>query len=196
MEFWKWLERRYARPDDPLPAKVEAVVAVGIDVSSSGLNTSPQSKAVAEKAVKLFLDTHASKLILTGGYRYRWKHFIYDYDTEADLMNRWVVRQTAVPQKDVILETTSRYTYGNADNVLFILQKNNCQHVAVVAQQWYARRVVATFKKRWADSGIEFAVVKAWSDYGGGSQLRLEIFFFFLLWDTLAFIVSKIKGYY
>jgi len=67
--------------------------------------------------------------------------------------------------------------------------------VIIVAQQRHARRVLATFKKRWQGIGIDIYNVKAWSDYGGGSQSRLDHFFTFAARDILAFIVSKLKGY-
>lgn len=85
----------------------------------------------------------------------------------------------------------------NADECLKIMQENGWKSAIIVAQQWHARRVRATFKKRWAKSGIRFYIIKAHSNYFKemNSQKRFESFWKFALWDTLAFVVSKIKGY-
>lgn len=193
MGFWDNFERRYARLSDDLPDLVEAVIAIGIDVSGDGRSASPQSIAVAEKAVQIFFDQNASKLILTGGY---YKEGSDPRNTEAQLMY-WdvVAKDSRIRQENVILETNSYRTFMNADNVLPILRQYRLRRVVVVAQQWHSRRVAATFSRRWAGNEIMFYVINARSPYGRGSQKRLNNFFYFFLWDTLAFIVSKLKGY-
>lgn len=193
MSFGKWFEERFTRRDDNRPQNVGAIIAIGIDVDKKGLGPSPQSAVVAVGAERIFSelknDNSGLILILTGGYHHKDRPGF----TEAFVMQERI--RNSVPKEAIILEEKSWRTYLNADNVLPILQELHLKQVIIVAQQWHARRVAATFKKRWAYTGIEFAVVKAWSEYGGGSQRRLNNFFYFFVWDTLAFIISKLKGY-
>jgi len=182
----RWLERLFSVCDDSLPEVADAVIGIGIDVSRDGIKASPYSEAVAWKALKLFRHGIVQNVLFTGGYS-------VDGLTEAEAMRR--ILGMAVSEENLFLEQKSFRTYLNADYTLPIVQEKGWKKVIIVAQQWHARRVKATFKKRWAGKGIDIYVVKARSDYGGGSQSRLDHFFTFALWDTLAFIISKIKGY-
>jgi hypothetical protein len=194
MSFWQWLEKRLVTADDPLPRGSAVIIGVGIDVSAVGNSASPYSKAVANKCGELFRAGYGHRIIFTGGY---FKPYVTGV-TEARGMERHLTAD--IPRNIVALELRAQRTgmvsgaHLNADNVLPMLKPNE-KTVIVVAQQWHARRVRAAFNKRWAGSGIDIRVVKAWSDYGGGSQKRLDHFWSFFLWDSLAFVISKLKGY-
>lgn len=182
------LEKLLAVKDDPLPIIADVVIGVGVDVTKRGDKVSPQSRAIAKKCLVLFNAGRAENILLTGGYT------IYPWPvTEARAMCDVIAWQ--VPWENIWLEEESCRTYGNADCSLPIVLEQGWKKVIIVAHQWHARRVRATFKKRWAGQGIEIHVIKAWSEYGGGSQSRLNHFFTFALWDTLAFVYSKLKGY-
>jgi uncharacterized SAM-binding protein YcdF (DUF218 family) len=187
-KFWKCFEGKFLTKDDDLPAQADVVIAVGIDVSKDGKNASPYSASVAQKALEIFNDDKAKNILLCGGYR------LNQGLTEAELMHALIARQVLDPEK-VFLETQSKQTYLNADLTLQILQEHGWHSAIIVAQQWHARRVRATFKKRWANTGIKIYVIKAPSEYGSGSQKQLDHFITFCLWDTLAFVASKLKGY-
>lgn len=186
MGFWDWLERSLETRDDRLPKKVDVAIAVGIDVSKDGTKASPQSRAVALKAAELFLRGKAENVLSVGGYS-------AGGPIEAEAMADIIADN--IPETNLFLEKKSFRTYLNADYTLLILKQNGWKTAIIVAQQWHARRVRVTFRKRWQGSGIKFFVVKAQSPYGGGSQKRLNHFWSFVLWDIYAFIVSKIKGY-
>lgn len=186
-KFWKWLERKLETKDDLLPDKADVVIAVGIDVSQDGKSAGPYSAAVAQKALELFKNQKTDSLLFTGGYSFN------NGLTEAELIYNLVAGQ--IQAWRVFLEIQGYRTYLNADFTLSILQAHELESAIIVAQQWHARRVRATFKKRWTGTGIKIYVIKAHSEYGGGSQSRLDHFISFFLWDTLAFIVSKFKGY-
>lgn len=171
--------------NDKLSGTYDVVVAVGIDLSKDGLHASPQSYAVALKAVEIYRRGLAKNVLLVGGYS-------VDGITEAEDMALKAYFQ--VPKHNLFKENKSKRTWLNADLSLPILRENNWESVIIVAQQWHARRVRATFKKRWPKN-IHFSVIKAWSRYGGGSQKRLRCFLCFVIWDTLDFIFSKLKGY-
>ncbi|MDP2683899.1 MAG: YdcF family protein [bacterium] len=184
----RWLERCLVIADDELPDVADVVIGIGIDVSKDGEQASPYSKAVASKCLQLFNADKVQNILFTGGYSiHLWPV------TEARAMCDEIAWQ--VPWENIYLEQDSYRTYLNADYTFPIVQEAKWKKVIIIAQQWHARRVLATFKKRWKDQGIKIYIVKAWSDYGGGSQKRLNYFFTFLLWDTLSFFVSKIKGW-
>ncbi len=99
-------------------------------------------------------------------------------------------------------------TWQNAKEIETIVNRFNgerrrerqprIKHLVVVAQQWQARRARATFQRCFADTGIQVHVRKAYSPYypkDENSQRRFKSFWRFAIWDTLAFIVSKLKGY-
>jgi len=183
----RWAEKKLVIPDDKLPKMANVVIGVGIDVSKDGSMASPYSKSVAEKCTELYGDDKVRNILFTGGYQFNFGN------TEARAMKDCV---RARPDEDhLLLEEKSFRTYLNADYSLPIVRRHQWTKVIIVAQQWHARRVLATFKKRWRNQGIDIYIVKAWSDYGGGSQSRLDYFLTFAAWDTLAFVISKLKGY-
>lgn len=186
MNFFSKIERILEVPNDPLPDKVDVVIGIGADVSKDGLRASPYSRAVALKAAELVKNGKAKYLLFTGGYS-------TGEITEAEAMAKEI--SGIVPSEKIFLETKSSRTYGNADYSLLLMNQHRWKTAIIVAQQWYARRARATFRKRWKGNGIQCFVVKAYSPYGGGSQRRFNNFLYFLLWDTASFIISKLKGY-
>lgn len=181
--FFEKLEELFSIKDDSLSQSPDVVIGLGIALSSDGKEASPQSKAVALKAFELSQRFNAA-LLFTGGYS------VHNL-TEARAMEKVLLQD----YQEVFLEEESYRTYMNADFTLPILKGYQWKSAIIVAQQWYARRAKATFKKRWAGTGIKISVIKAHSPYGGASQKRLNNFLSFFIWDTLAFIISKIKGY-
>lgn len=196
MKFSEHIERLLETRDDELPRTggVNAIIAVGIDVSKDGWSASQQSKDVASRASHLYLNRVSNHLIFSGGYRTKAL-------TEAELMYEAVKYYVPDPASNyttdghTFVETESTRTWMNADESLKIMKAHGWTSAIVVAQQWHARRVRATFRKRWGP-GYAIYVVKARSAYtGDNSQGRLRSFWRFAIWDTLAFIVSYLKGY-
>jgi uncharacterized SAM-binding protein YcdF (DUF218 family) len=188
MSFWKWLECLTVINDDPLLKRADIVIGVGIDVSADGSKASPQSKAVANKVAEIWEAGRARNVLLAGGFR------LGQGKTEAELM--WDEIRNRVPAGRVYLENTSVRTYQNADYTRTIMQDNCWSSAIVVAHPQQARRVKATFGKSWAKKQLRFVVIKAPSHYtGDNSQRRLRHPLNFIIWDTLAFIYSKFRGY-
>jgi uncharacterized SAM-binding protein YcdF (DUF218 family) len=184
--FWSWVERSFEIEDDDLPPKADVIIAVGADVSKDGNSASPYSRAIADKAVELHRQGKASAVLLVGGNS-------AGGVTEAGGMA--LVVTDRVPGSNLLLEMESRNTIENAKLALPILQANGWTSAIVVAQQWHARRVRAIFRKTWGQAGIRIFVIKAHSDYGGGSQLRLAHFLAFFVWDTVGFLYAKLCRY-
>lgn len=225
MKFSGLIERLFETCDDPIPPEpADIVIGIGTDVSKDGLDVSPQSRAIAEKVLEIFLSGKARFILFTGGYSYtagekdeenatetaqKIADGLRETYTEAGCMSSHLFALSVSRNIDakifteykILHETDSRRTYLNAD---FTLQKiknlrwliGDCKSVIVVAQQWHARRVRATFRKRWRGSGIKISVVKAYSPYtDDNSQWRWRKFWRFAMWDTIAFVISKLKGY-
>ena len=179
-------EKFFEIVDDNLQQKVDVVIGIGIDLTQDGKKASPYSRAVALKCLHLFRQGKANNILLSGGYS-------LNTLTEAEAMAQVISRK--VPKRRLFPETGSHRTPGNAQECLKIMKKHKWTSAILVAQQWHARRVKATFRKMWKGKGIDIYVVKAHSSYGGGSQKRLDSFWRFFIWDSVSFLVSKWKGY-
>lgn len=196
MGFWKWVEKCLVI-DDHLPlAPVDAVIGIGIGVSKNGYQASTQSKKVAELAYETFRQGWAPLLIFTGGLsagqvleaRGMFNHIFPRLSRDLPKLKS--------SGKKIRLELLAKHTWQNADYTLPIVQRAGCRKVIIVAQQWHARRVLATFRKRWAKAGITIYIAKAWSPYGeDNSKKRLGGFWIFLLWDSACFWWGKLKGW-
>lgn len=196
MNFSERIERFLETRDDPVPPPggVDVIIAIGTDVSADGWSASPQSKEIASRASRFYLNRVSNHLIFAGGYH-------YEALTEAAVMYTVVKNYVPDPASNyttdghTFLETKNTRTWMNADNTLKIMKTHNWTSAVIVAQQWHARRVRATFRKRWG-KGYNIYVIKARSAYtGDNSQKRLKSFWRFAFWDTLAFAVSYLKGY-
>lgn len=187
--FWSLVERSFETEDDDLPEKADVIIAVGADVSRDGQFASPYSRAIAEKAVKLYRQGKARAVLLVGGNT---AEGMTGGVTEAGGMA--LVVGNRIPRGNLLLETESRNTIENARLALPILQAKGWTSAIAVAQQWHARRVRAILRKTWGETGIRVFVVKARSDYGGGSQLRLAHFLAFFVWDAVGFTYAWLRG--
>lgn len=192
MKLSEWIERKIVIDDDPLIGTYDAVIGIGIDTTPDGKNASSHSEAVAWKCRELLLAGRVRRILFTGGYH------VPGGRCEAETM--WAVLAAQTPPnlftEQTGLELTANRTYLNADATRSIAEKNRWQRVIVVAQQLHARRVKATFAKRWEGSNIKIAVVKSWGDYTQNySQRRLRSFWNFLVWDSLSFLLGKLKGW-
>lgn len=175
-------------PDENIAEQVDVIIGVGIDVSKDGQYISPASAQVALLCKKLLLKQRGQNILFCGGYRYN------GGPSEAETMYNFSSSCSA-PRGNMFLETESIRTWQNADYTLAIMRQHHWHTAVIVAQQWQARRVRATFRRRWQGSGRRFVVTKAWSPYSGSSQKRLNSFWRFLLWDTAAWLVSRFRGY-
>lgn len=213
MNFWNWLERHLAIKDDPLPKTADVIIAIGTGVQPRNTDrkqVSLQSMAIAEKAFSLWMEGRAGTIMFVGGYSEG------ESLTEAEAMYGYIQKTRDHFQQEIervsprvkawkrewrkefaVLEIISNRTYLNADYSKELMRRHGWKYAIIVAQQLHARRVRATFAKRWQGNDLKFSVVKASSFYGKGtnSQKRFDHFLYFACWDTLAFIISKFKGY-
>ena len=194
MLFWKWFEERYVVNDDPFfpdgrPA--DGVLVIGTGVSPDGQHPSAQSFANLERALGFFTAHEVQNVLLVGGAKANLAKSLTEARAMEDVAARLVARTA------LYVENHSDRTWLNAELTLPIVKRLGWTRVIIVAQQWHARRVRATFRKRWQGSGIEIRVVRAWSPYFDGSncQHRFDRFCYFAFWDTVAFAYSWLKGY-
>ncbi len=186
MNFWGWLEKRIETRDDILPEQVDVIIGLGMDVSQNGKEASPQSRAVALKALELFLQGKGKNILFTGGYN------LAGGPTEAELMAQ--VISGKVPPENLFLEKKSWRTFQNADSSLPILEEHGWKSAIIIAQQWHSRRARQTFRKRW-DKKVKLYIIKSHSAYGDSSMKRLSHPLIFWVWDAIAFVYSYLRGY-
>lgn len=183
-----FLERLGVIKDDPLPPdRVDVAIGVGIDVSADFQAASPYSRAIAQKAAALYYGGRVDHVLFTGGYP------VGRDVNEALAMRRLAARK--VREDRLFVETESQRTWQQADGTLRIMKAHGWRSAIVIAQQWHARRVRATFRRRWKGSGCRIYVVKAFSEYGGGSREAPESLRDVRCLGTVAFIISKIVGH-
>jgi len=166
----------------------DVVIGLGCDLSKDELHASQQSEAVARKCLQHFNEGIARNILFAGGYA----RGVYPL-TEARVMCDIIAWQ--VPWENIFLEQESQRTYSNADNCIPIIEEEGWSKILVVAQKWHLRRARATFKKRWHGKKLQVDFMGVESGFGGGTQKRWNNVFYFVVWDTLAFIYSKLQGY-
>lgn len=217
MKVAEWVERLLETRDDPMPEHADVVIGIGTDVSRNGKNVSSQSKAIVEKCLEIFLSGRVEYILFTGGYYTTTETiditgialseeppFTTKF-TEAYCMSNYLLSLVIEKKLNagmfrghrILHEIESFRTFLNADYTLPLIREKGWKSVVIATQQWHARRVRKTFKKRWEGSGIKFVVVKARSPYSGdNSQWRWRGFWRYLLcWEIPVWFYSKLKGY-
>ncbi|MBU4369680.1 YdcF family protein [Patescibacteria group bacterium] len=182
-KFFKRLEEVLEiRNLSPIPTKADVVIGLGFGLSLDGFKLSPQGKIIAMKAFKIAKERNLP-LIFSGGY------YLRPGLTESRLMSEFVNANSAV------LEENSWRTYGNADEIIPIMKQNSWKRALIICQQWHARRVRATFGRRWHAKGIQFWIMKANCPYGNNSHPQLGNFWKWAIFDGLAWANTKLRGF-
>jgi len=179
----EWLERIIVTPDDVL-SKSDVIIAIGCTLDKAGTRPSPQSAAIALKAQQLYEAGWAPNVLFVGK----------GYNKPMPTTEAWAMCDLVnLPKSVVTLEEASYTTRMNTIAIAAIMQANGWRSAIVVAQQLHARRVRLAIRR--ACPGRQIVVVKAWSPYGNSSKWFLNHFWTFLIWDTLALIYSKLRGW-
>jgi len=180
----------WQRADDEYQLPLDYVIGIGIGLRSDGTPSS-MSQAVARKCGFLIAKNHAKKLILAGGAE-------ENGITEAEAMERVAVEFGAHPSK-IALETTSKNTHENAVNVLKIIKKERGEdetvRIGVVGFYLHVDRAVKCFKKV-TPSNWQVYLINAYSGFDPQiTQKRLKFAWFFLIWNTIAYLYFALKGW-
>ncbi len=99
-----------------------------------------------EKAVELYQQGYADKIIMSGGQ-------LYYTLTQAQAMQEQAM-ELGVPQESIILEPLADSTYGNAVYCLQIMQEQGFKSALVVTSDYHSKRTEFIFNKAFKDSKI------------------------------------------
>lgn len=122
----------------------DVIIVLGRDINQKGI-LSADSISRVEKAVELYSQGIAPKIIMSGAYSYHID--TPPLQTEARAM-REIAIAYGVPKKDIIEETESKDTLGNAYfTKKRICEPNNWYHLTVVASSEHIPRSQYLFDK-------------------------------------------------
>lgn len=119
-----------------LPADYRGDVAVVLGAAAWDVRPSPVFRERINHAIVLYQSGKVAKLAFTGGTPKP------GFMTEAEVGRRYALRQ-GVPQRDIVLENTSRNTYGNLRNIRPVLAEQGFQHVVLVSDPFHLARAAA-----------------------------------------------------
>lgn len=114
----------------------DVIVVLGSAVSDTG-RPSPGLRARMDRAVSLYREGAADRLLLTGGGRRRM--------TEADVMRRLAV-EAGIPESRLVLEPTARSTFENAARSAKILQERGWRRAILVTSWPHLPRALLAFR--------------------------------------------------
>lgn len=114
------------------------LVVLGYPADADG-QPSPILKARLDKAIELFNNKIAEKLILTGAA-------VENSHVESQVMAEYCKRN-GVPDKDILIESDAKNTYENAKMVFNIMKKEGYQHAIVVTSSFHTMRAQEFFSR-------------------------------------------------
>ena len=117
-------------------ASRRADAAVVLGAAAWGKNPSPVFRERINHGITLYRNNRVGKLIFTGGTPKS------GYMTEAEVARRYA-RGHGVPNKDILLETTSRDTQQNLENTKALMYNNGLESVVIISDPYHLARAAA-----------------------------------------------------
>ena len=117
-------------------ASRRADAAVVLGAAAWGKNLSPVFRERINHGITLYRNNRVGKLIFTGGTPKA------GYMTEAEVARRYA-RGHGVPNKDILLETTSRDTQQNLENTKALMYNNGLESVVIISDPYHLARAAA-----------------------------------------------------
>lgn len=136
------------------------LVVLGYPANDDG-QPSPILKARLDKAIELFRDGIAEKIILTGAA-------VENQHVESHVMANYC-KKNGVPGEKILIESDAKNTYENAKMVHNIMQAEGYQHAIVVTSSFHTMRAQEFFSRYVKNVTVvpapfpaKFPVVKQW----------------------------------
>ena len=117
-------------------ASRRADAAVVLGAAAWGKNPSPVFRERINHGITLYRNNRVGKLIFTGGTPKA------GYMTEAEVARRYA-RGHGVPNKDILLETTSRDTEQNLENTKTLMYNNGLESVVIISDPYHLARAAS-----------------------------------------------------
>lgn len=135
LQAWcAWQVYQYAHAPAALPKHADAAVVLG--AAAWGDKPSPVFRERINHGITLYRSNRVGKLIFTGGTPKA------GYMTEAEVARRYA-RGHGVPNKDILLETTSRDTQQNLENTKALMYNNGLESVVIISDPYHLARAAA-----------------------------------------------------
>ena len=143
-------------------ASRRADAAVVLGAAAWGKNPSPVFRERINHGITLYRNNRVGKLIFTGGTPKA------GYMTEAEVARRYA-RGHGVPNKDILLETTSRDTQQNLENTKALMYNNGLESVVIISDPYHLARAAAVAD----DVGLDYQTEPTpTSRYSGQSRAK------------------------
>jgi len=173
--------REHFSIDDDVPARADFVVALGCSLRADGSASSP-TRAIAERAARLFKEGKVSKVILSGGNP-------VNGVSEGEAMRRLLEREFSLAAPDVVMDVLpdSLYvgTLDQARSVGEILKKHGAKNAILVVQPQQLPRALWVFRS--IVPSIRFYPANPAEDYDPlSTQVRMHSRWRFRLWNMVA----------
>ena len=104
-----------------------------------------------DKAVKLYQDTVAPVLLMSGGGNFYGKN-------EADYMAEYALNH-GVPSFNILLDREATSTYTNSTRALPIIQSHMFKRAIIVTSKYHTRRSLSIFKKVFRKASVDLQIV-------------------------------------
>ena len=178
-------------------ASRRADAAVVLGAAAWGKNPSPVFRERINHGITLYRSNRVGKLIFTGGTPKS------GYMTEAEVARRYA-RSHGVPNKDILLETTSRDTQQNLENTKTLMYNNGLESVVIISDPYHLARAAAVADYVGLDSQTEPTPTSRYSGqnrakFMASEVLSLMAFQWWRLSETVAaygrdYLLSRLAG--
>lgn len=118
------------------------IIVLGHPADEEG-NPAPILKSRLDKAIDLYREGKAEKIIVTGAA-------VYNRFVEAEVMAVYCINN-GIPANDIIMEPRARNTYENAGMVKEIMIEKGYTKAIVVTSMFHVKRAKLFFKKQLRD---------------------------------------------
>jgi len=133
----------------------DVIIVLGYPSLNNG-EISPLQKSRIDKAITLYKENFASKILFTGGA-------VQNKFVEAQIMKEYAVKN-GIDKEAIILETVSQNTEENVVLSFEILKENNYTNVIVITSNYHTHRSFYLFSQH--PLNIQMQGVSYPSDYG------------------------------
>ena len=149
-------------------ASRRADAAVVLGAAAWGKNPSPVFRERINHGITLYRSNRVGKLIFTGGTPKS------GYMTEAEVARRYA-RSHGVPNKDILLETTSRDTQQNLENTKTLMYNNGLESVVIISDPYHLARAAAVADYVGLDSQTEPTPTSRYSGQNRAKFMASEV---------------------
>ncbi len=122
---------RFLKKETQSLAKAEVIVVLGYPSLDSN-NISPIQKTRVDKAIQLYNNDYAKKILFSGGA-------VQNKFIEAETMKSYALKN-GIPNENILIETESKNTEENIELCYNILAGKNISDIIVITSKYHTKR--------------------------------------------------------